>query len=199
MIERLESRRLLAVSVTASQSGGVVSVNGGSDGHTINIFERTDSPDGTITVEDVQAGTTQTFSGVTLVDFNGSAGTDTVFMSGRSVKYDANGNGGADFLVISDLGTASSRISGDGDADDITILAANQTTIIGDGGGDKLYVEASVGAGETWIYGLGGGDIITVEAGINHIDGGGGQDILIDVSGGTAVNIIISVESTQTP
>lgn len=196
MFENLESRRLLAAALTASQTGGVLTVHGGSDAHVINIFERTDSADGTVTVEDVNAGTSQTFTGVTLVDFNGQAGTDTVFMSGRSVKYDANGNGGSDFLVISDLGTASSRISGDGGDDDITILAANNTTVIGDGGGDKVYVHASVGTGETWIYGLGGADIITTYAGINHIDGGGGKDTLIDLGG---VNIVTNVETTATP
>ena len=199
MIESLETRRLLASGLTSSQAGGVVSVSGGSDGHTVNIFERTDSPNGTVTVEDVNAGTSTTYSGVTKVDFQGQSGTDTVFLSGRTVAYDAHGNGGDDFLVISDMGTASSKLSGDGGDDDMTILAANNTTIIGDGGGDHLYVEASVGTGETWIYGLGGNDIITVEAGINHIDGGGGKDTLIDVSGGTAVNILISVESVQTP
>lgn len=199
MIESLETRRLLAAGLTSSQVGGVVSVNGGSDAHVINIFERTDAPAGTVTVEDVNAGTSTTYSGVTKVDFHGQAGTDTVFMSGSTVAYNAKGNGGNDFLVISDLGTASSKISGDGGDDDLTILAANNTTIIGEGGGDKLYVEASVGSGETWIYGLGGSDIITVEAGINHIDGGGGKDILIDVSGGTAVNILTSVETVATP
>src|SRR5688500_5634153 len=110
MFESLETRRLLAAGVTSSQVGGVVDVNGGSDAHVINIVERTDAPAGTVTVEDVQAGTSTTYSGVTKVNFHGQAGTDTVFMSGSTVAYDAKANGGDDFLVISDLGTASSKI-----------------------------------------------------------------------------------------
>jgi hypothetical protein len=193
MVEHLEIRRLLSAAITAEQSGNVLSVVGGSDAHTINIFERTDAPDGTVTVEDVSAGTSQTFTGISIVEVNGSAGADSIFMTGRTIDFDCNGNGGGDSLVISDTGTGSSRVSGDGDDDDITILAANATTVVGDGGGDKLYVQESVGTGETFLYGLGGSDVITTYAGINHIDGGGGKDLLIDLGG---VNDFTSVETT---
>ena len=50
MLECLESRRLLAANVTASQSGSVLTVNAGSSNNIVNIFERTDSPAGTVTV-----------------------------------------------------------------------------------------------------------------------------------------------------
>lgn len=194
MFESLETRKLLSGTVNASQSGGALSVTGGSGDTIINVLENA----GNVKVENVAAGTSQVFAGVTSIKITGQAKNDTIFYTGNTIGAVINGNGGDDFIVVSDTGTGSTYASGDGGSDDIVIQYANNTTIVGDGGSDQLYVQASVGVGETWIYGLGGSDIITVEAGINHIDGGGGKDILIDVSGGVAVNIVNSVETTHT-
>src|SRR5687768_754935 len=102
MFETMESRRLLSGAPTASQSGSVLTVHGGSDTGIVNIYEDP-AIDGQVTVED-NGNVIGVFTGVTLVDFNGQASTDSVFMLGRTVKYDANGNGGNDLMVIRDTG-----------------------------------------------------------------------------------------------
>ena len=192
LFESLETRRLMSSSITTTFTGGALEVRGGSSGTFISVTEN----NGNVLVEDITAGTSQVFAGVTSIKIKCQAGTDKLYYTGNSIGASINGDGGNDFIVVSDLGTGSSSANGDGGDDDLTIMYANNTTIIGEGGGDKLYIQASVGVGETWIYGLGGSDIVTVEAGINHIDGGGGKDMLIDVSGGLAVNIVSSVETT---
>ena len=193
MFETMEMRRLLSGGPTVSQSGSVLTVNAGADGGVVNIYEDT-LVDGKVTVEAPNGVVVSTHTGVTVVDFTGQASSDAVFMTGRTVKYEAAGNGGNDMMTISDTGTASSVISGDGGDDDLIILAANKTTVIGDGGGDNVYVEASVGTGETYIYGLGGADQVTTYAGLNHIFGGGGSDTLFNFGG---VNIIDSIETVE--
>jgi hypothetical protein len=195
MLESLESRRLCAAAVTVSQSGGLLTIKGGTKADIINVFERTDSAAGTVTFENQVAGTSQTFVGVTTVKVTGNKGNDQIFMAGSTVAFNANGDAGNDFLVISDLGTASSLVrGGDGD-DDITINNANKTTVNGDGGADEIVVQQSVGSGKTFLFGDAGKDTFTTYAGVNNVNGGGDSDLLIDASGGTAVNTTTGVES----
>jgi hypothetical protein len=189
MFETLETRRLLSSGpTTAVQTGTLLTVTGID----LNIFEDTQNP-GRVVVRDNATGVEQPFTGVATVKFDGSVANNRVFFSGYTVAATLLGGGGTDEIVVDDAGTASSLANGEGSDDIITILHANNTTIIGDGGGDQLYVNPSVadagpGNQTAYVYGMGGNDVLTVYAGKVFVDGGsGGQDTLIDASNGAAV------------
>ncbi len=124
---------------------------------------------------------------------------------GTSGGTGASGTGaGADFITVTDAGTGSSVVDGDGGNDDITSVASNmtggRTTLYGGDGNDNIYVNTdngvtySTAAAKTQIYAEGGKDIITVYDGKNTIDGGGGKDVLITTV--DAVNVVVNVETT---
>jgi hypothetical protein len=188
MFENLEMRRLLS-GTTSSQSGTQLSISGMD----VTIVEDFQVP-GRVVVRDNPTGTEEAFTGVTNVTFSGLAGADRVFFTGHTVDSQINGGGGSDVITVSDEGTGTSTVNGEGADDQITVLYANDTKVIGDGGGDEILIQPSVndsfGTKTTYIYGMGGNDRIIIYAGINYVNGGaGGQDTLIDSSNGAAVII----------
>lgn len=230
MIESLEARRLLAVSV----SGTALLVNGtsGNDRITVvednhNVHVEISGADGVIVASD--------YTGITKININGNNGSDIITYTGNTVGADIHGDGGmagngktggshgsgsgsggthggtgktgtsagADFITVTDAGTGSSIVDGDGGNDDITIVAANmtggRTTVYGGDGADNIYINADNGVNyntavaRTAIYAEGGQDTITVYDGRNTVDGGGGKDVLI--TSVDAINVVINVET----
>ena len=190
MFESLESRRLLSGGVTVSQNGSAITVKGGSGASSINVVEN----NGNVIVEDLQAATPQIFaaSGITAINILGQAGSDTIFYTGNTVGANISGNGGNDALTVSDKGSGASYVSGDGDDDQIEILAAHNTTVVGGGGADHIDIQSGADLNDTYLYGLGGDDTFTTFGGHNHIYGGGGDDTVFNFGG---VNDYNSVET----
>ena len=223
MVENLETRRLLA----AVQTGTVLNINGTSGNDTINVIEN----NGSVLVEFNDTANPQNFSGITAININGGNGGDTIYYLGNSIGANIHGDSGAgktggshgsgsgsggtgggsgggstagaDFITVTDAGTGSSVVDGDGGDDDITTIAGNmtggRTTVYGGDGSDHIYINSDNGVNyttavaRTAIFAEGGKDTITVYDGQNTIDGGGGKDILI--TSVDAVNVVINVET----
>src|SRR5947207_1938167 len=130
MFESLESRRMLSSSVTATLKGGALTVYSGSVDNFINVVE----DNGTVLVENVHAGTSATFTGVTSIAVNGQAQHDDLYYTGNSIGAVIHANGGNDNIVIADIGTGSSYGNGDGNDDVLTIIIGHRTTVVGGGG-----------------------------------------------------------------
>jgi hypothetical protein len=195
MLESLETRRFLSAAATATQSGGVLDIKGGADGGAIRVIE----DNHTVTVEFNGTAPVASYSGVTAINITGQAKNDQIFYTGNSVGANIKAGGGTDEIVINDHGTAGSYASGDGDADDLVVLDANNTTLVGDGGNDTLYVSDAVDISKhIHLYGMGGADFFNVSGGTNYIYGGGGRDSLVTngVEGvDFAIVVLDSVES----
>ena len=177
MIESLESRRLFAVVATQDGAGAVL-VDGGNANNAIKVVEDA----GTVSVYDNTANPDvpiATFTGATAITILGDAKSDDIFFTGNSLGASIFTLSGTDTIVIDDQGTGSSYADGEGDADSLTVLRANNTTLIGGGAADNIVIQESVGTGVTWCYGLGGGDTMTTYAGVNHLFGDGGNDTVI--------------------
>jgi hypothetical protein len=196
MFDTLEARRLLSTGVTVSQSGGALTVNGGGNGSVISVREDNHN----VVVED-SGVVIATKAGVTAIAINGQGKNDQVFYQGNSVGAVIKTGGGNDEITITDKGTAGSYASGDGDADDLVVLDANNTTLVGDGGNDTLYVSDAVDISKhIHLYGMGGADFFNVSGGTNYIYGGGGKDNLVTngVEGvDYAIVVLDSVENVE--
>jgi hypothetical protein len=195
MLESLESRRMLSASISASLSGSTLTVTTGADGSFANVVE----DHGTVLVENVTAGTSTTFTGVTKIYINGQAKTDNLYYTGNSIGAVIDANGGNDNIVIADIGTGSSYATGNGGDDVITVIVGHRSTLVGGGGNDLIYLNTDTSGAydtvnaENFVYGDGGGDTFTAYNGINHIYGGGGDDTLIDLGGTNTVNSVENV------
>jgi hypothetical protein len=196
MFDTLEARRLLSSGVVVSQSGSTLNVIGGANGSVISVRESAHS----VVVED-QGAVIFTGNGIDAINIKGQAKDDEIFYTGDSVGANISSGGGNDRLTVTDQGTAGSYASGDGGDDSLVVLMANNTTLVGDGGGDTLHVSNAIPIGKNLhLYGMGGADFFSVAGGTNYIYGGGGQDNL--VTNGTAgvnfaVIVVDSVESIE--
>jgi hypothetical protein len=194
MIQALESRRLLSSGITVTHSGDALDIKGGADGSVINVVETNHN----VIVED---GGVQVFSGsgINSIKITGQAQHDQIFYTGDSVGAQIGAGGGADEITVNDRGTAGSYASGDGGDDDLVVLDANNTTLVGDGGGDTLYVSDNVGIDkDVHLYGLGGSDFINIAGGRNFVHGGGGRDTMV-TNGVEGVDyVLVVVDSVET-
>jgi hypothetical protein len=140
MLERLESRRLMAAGFSASQAGSQLAVSG----QDITVYENPQVAQQVI-ARDNSTGSELTFNGITDVAITGSVSVDRIFFTGYTVNSKIFGGGGSDLITVSDEGTtAKSEVNGEGADDTITVLHSNDTKIVGDGGGDQIYINDSV-------------------------------------------------------
>jgi len=205
MIESLESRRLLAVSV--SVAAGVLTVDGDKDKNFISVRENAGNvhvetstlPGGVITAAD--------FVGITQIKINGGKNSDEIFYQGNTIGADIHGdvnNGGTgknkDNITVTDEGTGSSVVDGDNGDDTIEIVVGNNTTVFGGGGKDNIYLNTGGGiyntaAANTIVFGESGDDIITIYDGNNTVNGGDGNDTVLVLDGTPGANVFVSVET----
>jgi hypothetical protein len=189
---------MFSAGVTASLKGGALTVYTGSNAPELNVVE----DHGTVLVENILAGTSSTFSGVTSIAVNGQAQGDMIFYTGNTIGAVIHANGGNDTVTVADIGTGHSYANGDGNDDNLTILVANHTTVVGGGGNDLIYLNTGISnytvAAEnvdfvSYAYGDGGGDTFTTYGGTNYIYGGGGGDTAIDLGGTNTYNSVETV------
>jgi hypothetical protein len=143
MIERLESRRLLTVVVT--QSGSAITVDGGNTTNDLSVIEN----NGNVDVYDLGVSGSPVFSagGITAITILGDAKADRIFYTGNSVGAQIFAQSGNDEITVDDTGSGSSSADGEGDADILVVLHANNTSLYGGGGADQIIVQDSVGTG----------------------------------------------------
>jgi hypothetical protein len=204
MFESLEQRRMLACAVNVT--GGVLTVNGDKQANVINVIE----VGGNVHVETSSlpsgAITSQDFTGITRININGGAGDDTIYYDGDTVGAtihgDNNTSGGSgghgnDQITVTDDGSASSIVYGDKGDDTINVIVANNTSVIGGQGKDKIYLNQGLDPsdsvhGNSVVDAGDGDDTITTYGGTNAINGGKGKDTVLNFGG---TNTYLNVES----
>ncbi|MBM4070708.1 MAG: hypothetical protein FJ271_17400 [Planctomycetes bacterium] len=145
-IEQLESRELMAASVTAALVGSTLRVEGTQGDDKITIRR----------VETSAGAVMQVLSGEQQV---ASVNATSV----TSVEVQALG--GNDYVDLASAGAVNSRVMG-GQGNDI-LVGRNDATVR-----DVLMG----GLGNDQLYGLGGDDVLYGGAGVNHVGGGEGND-----------------------
>jgi hypothetical protein len=203
MIESLETRRLLAVAVSASN--GVLVINGDKNNNVINVIENSGAvhvetstlPNGTITQQD--------FTGITAIKINGGAGADAIFYSGNSIGADIHGdnagngsdaknnkcgskngwNGGSSGGSGHDNGNGHGNGNGNGNGNGGAKAGNDQITVDDEG------------TGSTTVDGDRGADVLTIIKGNNtQVFGGDGNDqIFLDTSAEPDSTIVASGEN----
>ncbi len=167
----LEGRRLLAVS--ASLSGGTLSIFGDSSANVTNVQES-----GSVLSVTGDNSFDFNVSDVSLIQYFGAAG-DDFFENFTSIDTIAVGHAGNDTLRTA--GGTDQLFGGDGD--DVLVSTGGDDRLIGNDGNDTL----SGGAGNDTIYGLAGNDELNGEAGDDVLVAGIGDDI---VYGGNDADLV---------
>lgn len=178
MFESLESRKLLAVSV--SVDGGVLTVNGDNEDNVITVVEDSGNvhvetstlPDGVITTQD--------FAGITQIQINGGdnkGNGDVIFYQGNTIgatihgdsegkgnhTNNGNQNGWVNGVGGSAGGTGDGGLNGAGDF--ITVIDAGSAGSIVDGDQNNDTMTIIVGNG-TQVFGGDGSDSIFLNTGV---------------------------------
>ena len=186
-LEHLESRRLLASTVTAVQGAdGMIVITGTGRGDDIAVVEHFPG----LPIYDVLAdGTHIGQFGGTAIRIIGRRGDDDLTVSaGITVPATVIGGSGSDKLTggsaanVLDGGAGADTLLGRTGADvlfgghgnDSLIGGESNDTLVGGGGSDVLMG----GAGDDLLYGRAGVDTINGDHGNDTIEGGGGRDAL---------------------
>ena len=129
-IERLENRRLMSATVTASLGGdGTLSVNGTSEADTIDVTE----VNGVVTVVANGDAEHPIFCGaVSQVKIDGRDGNDQVSYFGNTLRASIYLKNGNDYLQIGVEGTGSAVVFG-GNGDDLIFASGNVIVDPGNG------------------------------------------------------------------
>lgn len=178
MFETLESRRLLAV--TATVTGGTLTVTGTNQGEVIKILESGKNME-------VRVGDRQlkkfTASSITKIVVNAGKGNDSVLLDFTTLSTPATISGGLGNDTIRTSGGADS-INGNGGNDNIYSSAGNDTVNGNDG-----YDTISGGAGNDYLIGESGNDSMIGGSGADTLRGGAGHDVL---SGGKGIDLALT-------
>ena len=163
----LEGRRLLAVS--ASLSGGTLSIYGDSGANQIVIGQ---SGDSLIVAGDLDRQ--YDISDVSAIEFFGAAGNDS-FENTLDIDTLAVGHDGHDTLITSG---GTDRLFG-GEGNDTLVSTGGNDRLVGNNGDDTL----AGGAGDDALYGLNGNDELDGEAGDDVLVAGVGDDTVYGGAG----------------
>ncbi|HEX8522381.1 MAG TPA: hypothetical protein VF669_09005 [Tepidisphaeraceae bacterium] len=158
------------------------------------------------------------FNEVKSISFWGNGGDDTLLYRGNSIGAQIRGNGGNDVITVVDSGTGASDVDGEAGTDTIIVSQAHNTKVSGGSGDDTIYVNADAkpvasvdeNGVVTWslapsaaslassicIVDAGSGnDTIVVYDGKVTINGGAGNDSVLNESLGQAQITTVKVES----
>ena len=205
MFEVLESRKLLAATVSAS--GGTLLINGTNSVDVITVHEQSHN----VLVETSVPGgpiTQQNFTGITAIKINGNGAGDTIFYTGNTVGADIHGDnanldkthngkgkgnkggsGGSGGTGGTGGGTGGGPNFGANDMITVTDEGTGSSSVNGDGGNDSLVT--TIG-NNTVLRGGSGNDQFYLntlaQGGSNSAFGEEGDDIFTVYSGINTVN-----------
>ncbi len=180
MFEALEMRRLMS---TVTQSGSLLTVNGGSGDDMINVRESNH----TVVVDYYNNSgtfTTVTKTGITRININGRGGDDSIFYTGNTVGANIHG----DNVSSSKGGSGGSGGSDDDNWHGCHRYGRGKHGGNGDGGnGNDFITVDDEGSGSSVIDGDGGNDDLTVIKGNwTLVYGGVGNDNIYLNTAGSA-------------
>ena len=149
LIERLEGRRLMSVSIATDGTTLVV-----SNAHDVRITARpTTLPDGSAGEQVVVLDSAFNFLGASAGQFTklvvtGTNENDTILVDSQDLNTEIDGGNGRDFLTAVDFGTATMDVHGGNGKDSLvadSAAAGGTINLFGDNGTDSFQVINTVG------------------------------------------------------